>query len=284
MIASSLESSEGFGSGPDDEQIETIETIQIKLTGERSYDMHIEHFDDMLQDNSVQTNWAGLDSMLIDEELLYLEDEEADKIYKELMQRQSRRKNMEENEMILSRRIRELEQLAAAGPSQSEESSSEGRMFASSETIKQYIKNFNHNDKLDFTQRLMNFANIIEKRYLVDGLVMSLQVLAKESSEIKIALLDQFIPLIQLVQEKCTQAEQEKAAREIFRLMDELLYDNKEVVKDRAIQKLLDIRSVVQNEDKEHIMKLTLKLAHDEDELNRVAALKIMNDFAQDMG
>lgn len=74
------------------------------------------------------------------------------------------------------------------------------------------------------------------------------------------------------------------AAREIFRLMDELLYDPNEKVKDRAIQKLLDIRTVVQNEDKEHIMKLTLKLAHDEDDLNRISALKILNDFAQDMG
>ena len=38
---------------------------------------------------------------------------------------------------------------------------------------------------------------------------MSLQILVKESSDIKVALLDQFIPLVQLVQEKCTQAEQE---------------------------------------------------------------------------
>jgi hypothetical protein len=47
------------------------------------------------------------------------------------------------------------------------------------------------------------------------------------------------------VQEKCTQAEQEVAAREIFRLLDELLYDPKEQVKDRAIKKLLEIRNVV---------------------------------------
>ena len=63
-------------------------------------------------------------------------------------------------------------------------------MLASSATIKEYIKNFNHNDKLDFTQRLMNFANIIEKRYLVEGLVMSLYILASESELIKVALLD----------------------------------------------------------------------------------------------
>jgi hypothetical protein len=31
-------------------------------------------------------------------------------------------------------------------------------------------------------------------------------------------------------------------------------------------------------------MKLTLKLAHDEDDLNRISALKILNEFAQDMG
>ncbi len=42
----------------------------------------------------------------------------------------------------------------------------------------------------------MNFANKIENRFLVDGLVMSLSVLAKEGPDIKIALLDQFIPLI----------------------------------------------------------------------------------------
>lgn len=49
--------------------------------------MKIEHFDDMIQDNSYQSSWAGLDSFLIDEEFLYLEDEEADKMYMQLKQR-----------------------------------------------------------------------------------------------------------------------------------------------------------------------------------------------------
>jgi hypothetical protein len=47
---------------------------------------------------------------------------------------------------------------------------------------------------------------------------------------------------------------------------------------------LLDIRSVVQSNDKEYIMKLTLKLAHDSEEAYRIQALKILNEFAQDMG
>ena len=75
--------------------------------------MKIEHFDDMLQDNSIQTSWAGLDSILIDEDFLYLEDEEADRVYKELKQRQFRRRNMEESEQRLTNRIKELEAIAA---------------------------------------------------------------------------------------------------------------------------------------------------------------------------
>ena len=63
-------------------------------------------------------------------------------------------------------------------------------------------------------------------------------------------------------------------------MIDELLYDAKDTVKDKAIKILLDIRNVVQNDDKEYIMKLTLRLAHDPDEGNRISALKILNEFA----
>ena len=63
-------------------------------------------------------------------------------------------------------------------------------------------------------------------------------------------------------------------------MLDELLYDSKEGVKDKAIQILLNIRSVVQNDDKEYIMNLTLKLAHDPEAVNRAYAIKILNDFA----
>lgn len=67
-------------------------------------------------------------------------------------------------------------------------------------------------------------------------------------------------------------------------MIDDLLYEPKEIVKEKAIKILLDIRSVVQNDDKESVMNLTLKLAHDSDEGNRISALKILNECAQDMG
>ena len=66
----------------------------------------------MIQDNSFQSSWAGLDSTLIDEEFLYLEDEEADKIYAQLKARQFRRKNIEETEMRFQARMKAFEEMA----------------------------------------------------------------------------------------------------------------------------------------------------------------------------
>jgi hypothetical protein len=37
---------------------------------------------------------------------------------------------------------------------------------------------------------MLNFANTIEKRYLVEGLVMSLSSFSEENPKIKMALLD----------------------------------------------------------------------------------------------
>jgi hypothetical protein len=63
-----------------------------------------------------------------------------------------------------------------------------------------------------------------------------------------------------------------------------MLYDSREVVRDKAIQILIDIRNVVQQKENDHIMKLTLKMAHDDAETNKVSSLKILNELAPDMG
>ena len=70
----------------------------------------------------------------------------------------------------------------------------------------------------------------------------------------------------------------------IFPLLDELLYDPKEVIRDKAISILVDIRHVVQQKENDFILNLSLKLAHDDNENNKVSALKILNELAQDMG
>jgi len=47
---------------------------------------------------------------------------------------------------------------------------------------------------------------------------------------------------------------------------------------------LVEIRNHVQQKENDHILNLTLKLAHDEAEQNRVSSLKILNELAPDMG
>ncbi len=65
----------------------------------RQFELKIEYLDSASSSKSAA--WA-IDSMLIDEEMLYLEDEEADRMYQELKQRSTRRRNMEEKENRLN--------------------------------------------------------------------------------------------------------------------------------------------------------------------------------------
>lgn len=79
-----------------------------------------------------------------------MEPEEADKIYAELKKRQLRRSNMEEKEQVLLDRMKELEAIAHQNQQSNLDKTQINDMTPSAETIKQYIKNFNSNDKLDF--------------------------------------------------------------------------------------------------------------------------------------
>ena len=63
-----------------------------------------------------------------------------------------------------------------------------------------------------------------------------------------------------------------------------MLYDPNELIRDKAIQILTDLRYVVQQKENDYIMKLTLELAHDNQDMNRISSLKIMNELAPDMG
>lgn len=47
---------------------------------------------------------------------------------------------------------------------------------------------------------------------------------------------------------------------------------------------MTDLRYVVQQKENDYIMNLTLKLAHDDQDMNRISSLKIMNELAPDMG
>ena len=76
---------------PDNEggKYQVAEVYKFQLPAGKDYDLKIE----FLGSNQHHASWA-IDGMLIDEELLYAEDKEADKIYQELKARSFRRRNM----------------------------------------------------------------------------------------------------------------------------------------------------------------------------------------------
>jgi len=82
---------------------------------------------------------------------------------------------------------------------------------------------------------------------LTEGLLPNLELLAKENNQdIKRALLDQLIPLITYIREQNGQEGYDRTVMAIFPLLDEMLYDSREQVRDKAIQTLTEIRNVVQ--------------------------------------
>lgn len=90
---------------PDSEggKYHVAEVLKFLLQPNKKYDLKIEFLDNHSSTNASSASmiWA-IDSMLIDEELLYLEDEEADRVYQELKTRSFRRRNMEEKENKLT--------------------------------------------------------------------------------------------------------------------------------------------------------------------------------------
>lgn len=92
----------------------------------------------------------------------------------------------------------------------------------------------------------MNFANKIDKKFLTDGLLPNLEILAGETNlDLRRALLDQFIPLITYIREQCGQEGYDRTVVALFPILDEMLYDQREQVRDKSIQILIEIRNHV---------------------------------------
>ena len=71
----------------------------------------------------------------------------------------------------------------------------------------------------------------------------------------------------------------------MFPLLDKLLYDPNEEIRDKAISVVGEMRKVIKEPEKEHIMKLTLDMAHEEkDDKLRESSVKLLNECAPDMG
>jgi hypothetical protein len=67
-------------------------------------------------------------------------------------------------------------------------------------------------------------------------------------------------------------------------IIEKMLYSQTQDIRDKAISIIADLRTVVHENEKEMIMAVTLRMAQDENEYNREAAVKLLNEIAPDMG
>ena len=287
-----------------------------------------------MENRNARPSW-GIDAMLIDEEMLYLDEVEADRVYQDLKAKSDRRRQMEHRQNRLSSQMsldeetlkklgslnnesesmksfsvrdedfksnksskekkeqdkKEAKKAKEAAKAAKKEKKSEKaseikkKESQSCEKIKQFIKKSNEQERLEFTQGIINFAHKIDRKFLIEGLLPNLEILTKEKlPDTKMALIDQFIPIINYIGDQCGQDGYQEACLAVFPLLDGLLYDPNELIRDKAIQILTDLRYVVQQKENDYIMNITLKLAHDDLDMNRISSLKIMNELAPDMG
>ena len=75
--------------------------------------------------------------------------------------------------------------------SKSEKEERKKKESQSCEKIRLFIKKSNEQERLEFTQGIINFAHKIDRKFLIEGLLPNLEVLTKEKlPDTKIALID----------------------------------------------------------------------------------------------
>lgn len=209
--------------------------------------------------------------------MLSAQPEDADRIFDELKKRALAQKKKEKAHA-------EVDNLLEIDDEENDDDSEGGLEIIGSAKILELLRGYSKMEREDFTNNLLSYANKKDKRQ-IDILVPALKQLAKdEYSEIKKALLNQFTPLVALIHENFGEMGYQSICGTVFPLLDSLLYDEKEDVRDRAIQVVAEIRAVVKEDWKEHVMRLALNLAHDDSEKQRESAIKLLNEVSGDMG
>ena len=105
-----------------------------------------------------------------------------------------------------------------------------------------------------------------------------------EAPEVRKALLNQFIGLVAMINENLGELGYQTICQTVFPLIDKLLYDEKEDVRDKAIYVLSEIRHIVKEDWKDNVLRLILCMAHDEKDNIKESAVKLLNEVAPDMG
>lgn len=234
-----------------------------------------------------------IEDNLIDMDMLQVSGDEANRLYNELKARAIRIHRKKIGESKLKKVLNEEDlkpdddfELVGDKDNRSSMPRDDSQFKASQEKkILEILTRSNTTDRLDFCNSLQNFieANLEHRNF--DALMPGLTLLSKDTPEVKKSLLNQLRPLTQLFTEKFGQAGYQEITKTVFPILEKLMYDNDEQVRDKSVVVVGEMRKVVEEPEKERIMKLTMDLAHDEssDKL-RESAVKLINELAPDMG
>ena len=90
--------------------------------------------------------------------------------------------------------------------------------------------------------------------------------------------------MVALVTENFGEMGYQSICSTVFPLINKLLYDDLKDVRDKAIEVVAEIRTVVKDDWKEHVMSYSLGMAHDENDQLRESAVELLNEISPDMG
>ena len=238
-----------------------FEILNFELDPIKNFTHRIEHYS------------GKTEHMLIDEEFLLDENDDAEKVLEEMKKKQQRLNKIENEEKMLSDNIKKADK---QHPTQINE---ESEAF---KKIKEYLKKSPANDRLDFTQNLLKMAQELGKQLTISGVLPSFKILASDNDNIKIALIEQILPIGSFLIESHESEEYQSIVSIMVPILNEFLYDKSEKVKRKAVKALVEFWDLLTPEDRgDYILKFMLELAHEEDdEKVRITALRILNQVA----
>jgi hypothetical protein len=200
------------------QQFSEIEILTFDLDSDKKYHHRIEHYS------------GQSDQIIIDEQFLLDDTEDAEKVMQDLKKKQQRRIQMDEEEKKLSDNIKKGNKLEQNEPKE------ESEAFRK---IKDYLKNSPANDRLDFTQNLLKMAQELGKELTMLGVLPSFKILARDNDSIKIALIEQVNAIAGYLIGSPEGQEYQRCLSTIVPILNEFLYDKSEKVKKKAVKALV---------------------------------------------
>lgn len=159
------------------QEFTTNEVLVFNFNPSKKFQHRIEHYSGKSQ------------QIMIDEEFLLEDGADPEKVLEEMKRKQMRLNQMENEEKKLSDNIK------LANKDNKETKEKKNEESEAFKKIKDYLKKSPASDRLDFTQNLLKMAHELGKDLTISGILPSFSTLSRDNDSIKMALVDQILPI-----------------------------------------------------------------------------------------